>query len=38
MVGVVTSVYMNSIMARVKVVPGFAAKKAEDMHIKSDQT
>ncbi len=36
--GVDISVYMNSILARVAAVPGFAAKKAENMKFKTYYT
>jgi hypothetical protein len=36
--GVVTTVYMNSLLSRVAVVPGFVAEKAEDAKFKADET
>jgi hypothetical protein len=35
--GVVTIVYMNSILARIVAVPRFAAKKVEDTKFKADE-
>jgi len=36
--GVVTTVYRNSILSKVALVPGFAAKKVEDTKFKADLT
>ncbi len=36
--GVVTTVYMNSILSKVAMITGFAAKKMEDTKLRSDQT
>ncbi len=33
--GVVTAVYKNSVLSRVAMVPGFAAKKMEDTNFKA---
>ena len=36
--GVATTVYRNSVFNRVSAVPGYAAKKAEDIKFRTDQT
>ncbi len=35
--GVVTIVYMNSVLSKVDVIPGFAAKQVEDKKFKADK-
>jgi hypothetical protein len=35
--GVVTTIYMNSVMSKVVVIPGFVAKQVEDMKFKVDE-